>query len=102
MVAPSATPAMAIGDRRGGELRFPNRTGTRTNSRNRLMPSITMVVPGDMADRLRELAGYDVESAGVLLVRRVECDGGDVRLLARHFIEVPAEAYERREAQQMV
>jgi molybdopterin/thiamine biosynthesis adenylyltransferase len=66
------------------------------------MPSITLVVPGDIADRLRELAGYDIESAGVLLIRRVETDRADIRLLARQFIEVPDGAYERREAQQML
>jgi molybdopterin/thiamine biosynthesis adenylyltransferase len=66
------------------------------------MSSITLVFPGGIANRLRELAGYEVESAGVLLARRVETDGGDVRLLARQFIEVPDGAYELREAQQLL
>jgi ThiF family len=62
----------------------------------------TLVLTDHIGDRLRELAADDIETGGVLLARLVQADSGDRRLLARELIEVPEDAYERREAQQLL
>jgi molybdopterin/thiamine biosynthesis adenylyltransferase len=62
----------------------------------------TLVIPEGLADRIQELAGSYVETGGVLLARPVEALNGDLRLLARELLEVPDDAYERRESQQLV
>jgi hypothetical protein len=61
----------------------------------------TLVIPGDLTDRLQELANLDIETGGVLLARLVGT-GEDFRLLVRQLVEVPADAYDRREAQQLL
>ena len=61
----------------------------------------TLVLTGEMADRLSELAALDIETGAVLLVRRAG-DGTDQRLLGFEMHEVPKHAYERREAQQLL
>ncbi|WP_216896151.1 ThiF family adenylyltransferase [Nocardia alni] len=62
----------------------------------------TLVLPGDIADRLRALATQDVESGGVALARPVPVRNGELRLLVRELREVPEDAYERREARQLL
>ena len=58
----------------------------------------TLVLPQQIADELFEATSPDVETAGVLLARRVETPGGNVRLLARAMHWVPDDAYRVREA----
>ena len=58
----------------------------------------TLVVPERLADALLDATADDVESAGVLLVKRMETPGGDVRLLAREMHWVPEAAYRARSA----
>ncbi|MCY4496868.1 MAG: ThiF family adenylyltransferase [Rhodospirillaceae bacterium] len=60
--------------------------------------TVTVVLPDGMADELFHAAAGDVETACVLLARRVETPGGDLRLLARAVHWVPDNAYRRREA----
>lgn len=66
------------------------------------MTTTTLVLPGSIAERLQELAGYDVETGGVLLVRPVRTGLGNLRLLARKLIEVPEDAYEERGAHELL
>jgi molybdopterin/thiamine biosynthesis adenylyltransferase len=61
----------------------------------------TLVLTGEMAARLRELAALDIETGAVLLARRAG-DRTDLRLLGFEMHEVPEHAYERREAQQLL
>lgn len=61
----------------------------------------SLVLTGEMAARLRELAALDIETGAVLLARRAG-DGADLRLLGFELHEVPEHAYERREAQQLL
>lgn len=63
---------------------------------------VTLVVPSQIADRIAELASWSVETGGVLLARPIETVKGDLRLLVRELREAPEEAYERREAQQLI
>lgn len=62
----------------------------------------TLVVPDHLARRLRELSKQDVETGGVMLARLVRTPQDGLRLLARKLLEVPDDAYERREAQQLL
>jgi ThiF family protein len=62
----------------------------------------TLVIPGHIADRISDLATWEVETGGVLLARPAWTDNHDLRLLVRELHEVPEEAYERREAQQLL
>lgn len=62
----------------------------------------TLVLPGHIADRVRNLACSEVETGGVLLASLVRTPAGDVRLLATELHEVPDDAYERREVQQLL
>ncbi|CAN5429092.1 hypothetical protein BH09ACT10_BH09ACT10_20800 [soil metagenome] len=62
----------------------------------------TLVVPGHIADRVRDLARSEVETGGVLLASLVRTQAGDIRLLATELHEVPDDAYEKREAQQLL
>jgi molybdopterin/thiamine biosynthesis adenylyltransferase len=61
----------------------------------------TLVLTGEMAARLRELAVLDIETGAVLLARPAG-DGANLRLLGFELHEVPEHAYERREAQQLL
>jgi proteasome lid subunit RPN8/RPN11 len=54
--------------------------------------TITLVLPGPIAEAIAQTARHPTERAGVLLARRVEA-GDDVRLLARSLHPVPAGAY---------
>lgn len=58
----------------------------------------TLVMPGYIADRVRDLARMEVETGGVLLARLVRTPAGDTRLLATELHEVPDDAYEKRES----
>ena len=60
--------------------------------------TVTVVLPDRMAEDLFDAATRDVETGCVLLARRVETPGGDLRLLARAVHWVPDNAYLRREA----
>ena len=61
--------------------------------------TVTLVLPGQIADELFEAVAADVETAGVLLARHVKTPDGDVRLLARETHWVPDDAYRVRDAQ---
>lgn len=63
--------------------------------------NVTLVVPSHIADRISDLVIWPIETGGVLLARPVPTVKGDLRLLVRELREVPEEAYERREAQQL-
>lgn len=63
--------------------------------------NVTLVVPSHIADRISDLVTWPIETGGVLLARPVPTSKGDLRLLACELREVPEEAYERREAQQL-
>ena len=63
--------------------------------------TVSLVLPKQIADELFEAAAADVEAAGVLLTRRAETPGGNVRLLARAMHWVPDDAYHVREATEL-
>jgi len=58
----------------------------------------TLTLPALLEARLQELARLDIETGAVLLARPVVGDDGSLRLLGRELLEVPDDAYERREA----
>ena len=60
--------------------------------------TVTVVLPDEMAAELFAVTAVEVETACVLLARKVETPGGDVRLLGRALHWVPDDAYRRREA----
>ena len=60
--------------------------------------TVTLVLPDQIAAELFDSTSADVETACVLLARRVETPGGNLRLLARALHWVPDDAYRRREA----
>ena len=60
--------------------------------------TITLVIPGNIADELAGATTREVESAGVLLARFVKTPSGDTRLLAREMHWVPDTAYYERTA----
>ena len=60
--------------------------------------TVTLVLPEKMAAELFDAAAAEVETACVLLARRVETPRGDVRLLGREVFWVPEGAYLRRDA----
>lgn len=64
------------------------------------MISTTLVLPGSIEQELRESVGRPLESAGVILARRVQTGSG-VRLLARSLHWVGAAAYIERTARHM-
>ena len=51
--------------------------------------TVTLVLPGEIADELSAAASADVETACVLLARHVETPGGNIRLLGREVHWVP-------------
>lgn len=63
--------------------------------------NVTLVVPSHITDRISELTTWPIETGGILLARPVQTVKGDLRLLVRELREVPDDAYERREAQQL-
>lgn len=63
--------------------------------------NVTLVIPNHIADRISDLVTWPIETGGVMLARPVETVNGNLRLLVRELREVPEEAYERREAQQL-
>lgn len=63
--------------------------------------TVSLVVPKHLADELRTVVQADVETAGVLLARRVRTPAGDLRLLAREIHWVPEDAYLVREARSL-
>ena len=63
--------------------------------------TVTLVLTKKIADELLEVAGSDIETAGVLLARHVETPGGAVRLLSREIHWVPDASYRVREATKM-
>ena len=63
--------------------------------------TVTLVLPGQIADELFQAAGADMETACVLLARQVVTSRGDVRLLAREMHWVPDDAYRVRAAAEM-
>ena len=60
--------------------------------------TITLVIPGHIAEELARAATAEVESAGVLLARCAATPSGDTRLLAREMHWVPDAAYLERTA----
>jgi hypothetical protein len=56
----------------------------------------TLVLPGHIGDRIRDLASGQVESGAVLIVSLVRSPDGDIRLLARELHEVPESSYDMR------
>ena len=60
--------------------------------------TVTLVLPTEIADELSDATATNIESACVLLARRVETPRGNVRLLARTLHWVPDNAYRRRDA----
>ena len=64
--------------------------------------TVTLVTPEHITMRLLDLAKGDFETGGVLLARPIWSPEGHLRLLVREFLEIPNDAYERREAQQML
>ncbi len=60
--------------------------------------TVTLVLPGQLADDVSSAAAIDVETACVLLARHVETPAGNVRLLARSLHWVADDAYLRRDA----
>ena len=60
--------------------------------------TVTLVLPGEIADELSAAASADVETACVLLARHVETPGGNIRLLGREVHWVPEDAYTVRDA----
>ena len=60
--------------------------------------TVTLVLTEQMAADLFDATAADVETACVLLARKVETPSGDVRLLGRALHWVPDDAYRRREA----
>ncbi len=60
--------------------------------------TVTLVLPEHISAEVFDAAEADVETACVLLARRVETPGGNVRLLARAVHWVPDDAYLRRDA----
>ena len=63
--------------------------------------STTLVLPGFLADELREHAGFPNESGAVLLVRDHSTATGDTRLLGHSLHWVPEEAYQERTPHEM-
>ncbi|HET9102416.1 MAG TPA: ThiF family adenylyltransferase [Solirubrobacteraceae bacterium] len=59
-------------------------------------------MPEPLAARLRQLAALDVESGAVLLARAVRTPAGNIRLLARDLLEVPDDAYDRRDEYELL
>ena len=60
--------------------------------------TVTLVLSDEMATELFDVTAAEVETACVLLARKVETPSGDVRLLGRALHWVPDDAYRRREA----
>ena len=60
--------------------------------------TVTLVMPTQIAEELREAVAREVESAGVLLAKLIETPCGNVRLLARAMHWVPDDAYLVRNA----
>ena len=60
--------------------------------------TVTMVLPESLANELFDATTAKVETACVLLARRVDTPHGNVRLLARELHWVPANAYLYRDA----
>ncbi len=58
--------------------------------------TVTLVLPGHLADVLRELAHVEIETAAVILTRPVTNADGHVRLLATDVVAVPEHAYAER------
>lgn len=58
--------------------------------------TVTLVLPGPLEAEIRTRAALPVESAAVLLVRRADLGGSDVKLLARSLHWVPDAAYLHR------
>lgn len=58
--------------------------------------TVTLVIPPEIRSDFDDLLRLDVESGAVLLVRLVECDNGDRRLLATQLAHVPESSYVRR------
>lgn len=59
--------------------------------------TVSVVIPQDIEEELRTVAGYSKETAGVLLAGVAESPNGDIRLLARGMRWVNEAAYSRRE-----
>jgi len=64
--------------------------------------TITLVIPDRIGSKLHQLANDDLETGGVILARPVHTANGDLRLLVRTLHEVPNDAYDKREAQQLL
>jgi proteasome lid subunit RPN8/RPN11 len=62
----------------------------------------TIVVGDDLAIQLLKLATADVESGGVIFARIATAANGDIRLFANELWDVPDEAYERREQDELL
>ena len=60
--------------------------------------TVTLVLPDQVATELFDAVAVTVESACVLLARKVDTPGGNVRLLGRALHWVQDDAYRRREA----
>ena len=60
--------------------------------------TVTLVLPAQVAADLFDATAIDIETACVLLARKVETPRGNVRLLARALHWVPDDAYRRRDA----
>jgi molybdopterin/thiamine biosynthesis adenylyltransferase len=61
----------------------------------------SVVLPAPLEARLQHLARMTIETGAVLLTRPVIAADGSIRLLGRELLEVPDDAYERREAQSL-
>lgn len=68
----------------------------------RAIVTVTLVLPGWIANRLTDLAKSDVETGAVLLARRCAGREGDERLLAIRLIEVPESEYEHRHSDSLL
>jgi molybdopterin/thiamine biosynthesis adenylyltransferase len=62
----------------------------------------TLVIPEAIALTMRELLDLDVETGAVLLVRSMNTDDGQMRLLARELHLVPEASYLRREKYELL
>ena len=60
--------------------------------------TVTLALPDQIAAELFDAAAADIETACVLLARRIDTPGGNLRLLARALHWVPDDAYRRRDA----
>ncbi|HEX8643710.1 MAG TPA: ThiF family adenylyltransferase [Allosphingosinicella sp.] len=64
--------------------------------------TVTLVLSDDLVAGLIEAVGLEVETGGVLLAKVAQAPNGDIRLLGRRMCWVPADAYLRRAADELL